>query len=330
MLDNLTPFAAELLPGHRPDGSACRTLVIKATLDFAGRPVAQGSALPIYRGDAFFEEEGLQGTVRHEADLAPFKPRVDVVFNGFAHAPGGRPAERFDAGLSIGAETRTLRVHGRRVWRRRMGLFPVAEACEPALRVPLVYGLAFGGQDAEDPMAFHAGNPPGTGFSAGVPRDGAPLHQIEWADAPVRLPSGNDPPAGFGCIGRTWLPRRALWGSYAPQELQQAPGLVARMPATFDPAAWNCAHPRMQFAPGQVRPGTRIRWQHLCARGEGETAVPDLQPAVSWAVRGERGTVRPAFDTLVLEPEHGHMVMVWRHTFDREAARFLESLQVHL
>ncbi|WP_230681360.1 DUF2169 domain-containing protein, partial [Paracidovorax cattleyae] len=89
MLDNLTPFAAELLPGHRPDGSACRTLVIKATLDFAGRPVAQGSALPIYRGDAFFEEDGLQGTVRHEADLAPFKPRVDVVFNGFAHAPGG-------------------------------------------------------------------------------------------------------------------------------------------------------------------------------------------------------------------------------------------------
>ncbi|CAM3430839.1 DUF2169 domain-containing protein [Paracidovorax anthurii] len=330
MLENLTPFAAEILPGHGADGGMCRTVVVKATLDFAGRPVAQGRAVPVFRGDEFFREEGLSGTVRHEADLAPAKPKVDVIFNGYAYAPGGRPAARFDAGLAIGRESRTLRVFGKRVWRRRLGLFPVAEEQEPALRVPVIYGLAFGGQDADDPVVFHPANPSGAGFSAGLPPDGAPLHQFEWPDDPVRMASDDVSPAGFGCVGRTWLPRRALWGSYAARELQDAPGIVTRMPATFDPAAWNCAHPRMQFLPAQLAAGTRLRWMHLSADGEGAFTVPDLRPAVSWVARGERATVRPGFDTLVIEPEQEHIVLIWRYTLTQEPARYLESVQVHL
>lgn len=57
MLDNLTPFAAEILPGHGADGTLCSTVVIKATLDFEGRAVAQGNAVPVFRGDEFFGAE---------------------------------------------------------------------------------------------------------------------------------------------------------------------------------------------------------------------------------------------------------------------------------
>jgi hypothetical protein len=330
MLDNLTPFAAELLPGHAGDGSLCTTVVIKATLDFGGRPVAQGRTVPVFRSDEFMAEPGLTGNVRQEADTAPAKRHIDVIFNGHAYAPGGRPAAQFDAALAIGRETRAIRVYGKRAWRRRMGLFPVPQELEPALRVPLAYSLAFGGQDAQDPGAFHGPNPLGTGFSTGMPADGAPMHQLEWADEPVRSAGDQVLPAGFGCVGRSWLPRRRLWGSFTPQELEQSPGLLARMPASFDIAAWNCAHPRMQFNRSQLPAGTPVRWLHLSAEGQGQTQVPDIRPVVSWAIRGEHAAFSPAFDTLVIEPDHGHMVLVWRHTLPAQAAHGLESVQVHL
>ncbi|WP_353176364.1 DUF2169 family type VI secretion system accessory protein [Delftia acidovorans] len=328
MLDNLTPFAAEILPGHGADGTLCSTVVIKATLDFAGRAVAQGKAVPVFRGDESFDGSG--HVVRHEADIAPLKSRVDVLFNGHAHAPGGKAVARFDAGLAIGGENRVIRVFGKRVWRRKMGLVPVVQELEPALKVPLTYNLAFGGADAENPEIFHGPNPAGAGFSAGLPQDGAPMHQLEWADDPLRSPADRISPAGFGCIGRSWLPRRALWGSYAARELEQSPGLLSRMPASFDPAAWNCAHPRMQFRRDQVRAGTRVAWVHLSAEGEGETIIPAIRPQLSWVMRGERGAASPEFDTLIIEPEHGHLVLIWRHTLAGHVLRGLESVQVHL
>ncbi len=330
MLENLTPFAAEVLPGHGADGALCSTVVVKATLDFAGRVVAQGKQVPVLRGDAFFGEEGPPGVVRHEADTAARKPRVDVLFNGFAYAPGGKPVAHFDAGLAVGGKSQVIRVYGKRVWQRRLGVLPVVQPVEPALRVPVTYDLAFGGADADNPEVFHAANPIGAGFSAGLPRDGLPMHQLEWRDEPVRSASDRATPAGFGCIGRSWLPRRALWGSYTGRQLDAAPGLLARMPATFDPAAFNCAHPRMQFSPGQVGPGTRIAWMHLSAEGQGETCVPEIRPQLSWVLRGERGCARPDFDTVIIEPEQGHMVLIWRHTLEGHVLHGLESVQIHL
>jgi hypothetical protein len=83
---------------------------------------------------------------------------------------------------------------------------------EPALRVPLTYNLAFGGADIEKPEVFHGSNPIGAGFSAGLPRDGEPMHQLEWTDEPVRSAADRVSPAsrwpgprprcaGAGCPG---------------------------------------------------------------------------------------------------------------------------------
>lgn len=329
MLDNLTPFAAEILPGHDADGTVCSTVVVKATLDFEGRAVAQGKALPVFRGDEFFGAEGPVNVVRHEADIAPRKPRVDVLFNGYAYAPGGKPVAHFAAGLAVGSESRVIKVFGKRVWHRRLGVLPLAQEVEPALKVPLAYHLAFGGTDKEKPEAFHEANPIGTGFCTGLPHEGAPMHQLEWADDPVRSAADRVSPAGFGCIGRTWLPRRALWGSYAGKELDASPGLMTRMPASFDQAAWNCAHPRMQFRRDQVQAGTKIAWMNLSEQGMGTTVVPAIRPQVSWVLRGERGTASPEFDTLIIEPEHGHLIVIWRHMLAGHVLNGLESVQIH-
>jgi len=42
-----------------------------------------------------------KSSVRQEGDLAPFKPRCDVIVIGMAYAPMGRPARRFTAGIRI-------------------------------------------------------------------------------------------------------------------------------------------------------------------------------------------------------------------------------------
>lgn len=156
------------------------------------------------------------------------------------------------------------------------------------------------------------------------------MHQLEWPDDPVRSAVDRVSPAGFGCIGRSWLPRRALWGSYTGKEVDASPGLLTRMPASFDPAAWNCAHPRMQFRREQVQPGTKIAWMNLSAQGMGTTVVPAIRPQLSWVLRGERGTARPEFDTLIIEPEHGHLILIWRHTLAAHVLSGLESVQIHL
>lgn len=42
-----------------------------------------------------------QSSVRCESDLAPYKPRCDVILNATAHAPGGIPVRRFSVGLRV-------------------------------------------------------------------------------------------------------------------------------------------------------------------------------------------------------------------------------------
>lgn len=91
MLENLTPFAAEMLRGYGVNGELQNIVVVKATLDLSGRVVPHGKGLPILRGDLCFAEPGLQDVTRFESDLAPGKPFVDVIVNAFAYAPGSQP-----------------------------------------------------------------------------------------------------------------------------------------------------------------------------------------------------------------------------------------------
>lgn len=311
MLDNVTPFAAEILPSYGVDGEALRIVVVKATLDLHARVVPHGRELPVLHSDLFFEEAELRNDVRMEGDAVPTKPRVDVIVNAFAYPPGGRPVPWFDAGVRIGQQARAVRVFGPRAWHKHLGVFAMASEPSAALRVPLIYSLAFGGHDPADPRSFAQQNPTGLGFSTGSPPHGLALPQIEWPDALIRNPSDQPAPAGFGCIGRTWQPRRGLLGSYTPSELQ-GKGIVRTMPRSFDPAAWNCAHPRMQFSRDEVRDGTVIEWVHLSVGGRAQFVLPQVRLSIAWTAAGQTGSASPPFDTVCIEPEHGHCVLVWR------------------
>jgi hypothetical protein len=53
-------------------------------------------------GDQFFGEPG-QSSIAMESDLAPYKPKCDVVVTGFSHAPGGKPSKSWTARIRITA-----------------------------------------------------------------------------------------------------------------------------------------------------------------------------------------------------------------------------------
>ncbi|GGC23013.1 DUF2169 family type VI secretion system accessory protein [Pseudoduganella buxea] len=54
----------------------------------------------LYTEDRFHEDR-VECSVRVESDLAPYKPRCDVIVLGDAHAPGGRPAKSFDVTVRV-------------------------------------------------------------------------------------------------------------------------------------------------------------------------------------------------------------------------------------
>jgi hypothetical protein len=152
-------------------------------------------------------EEGfgdvLETPLRHESDLAPEKPRTDLVIHANAYAPGGRATTRFEVALAVrerdrpdgrpGAllAERTLAVTGPRAWRYRGSASRAAGAAvklaslgmidasswslgdpDPVVEVPLRFDHAYGGtvhvpapDGSGKPLALaHGDNPVGRGF----------------------------------------------------------------------------------------------------------------------------------------------------------------------
>jgi len=330
MLDNLTPFAAEILPLTGPRGQAQSVVVVKATLDFQGRAVSAERALPVLRAPVFFDDPARLHDLRMDSDVHGHKPLVDVIVNAIAHAPRGKAVPQFEAGLRVGAQHLALRVSGARRWQRRWGgAVPAIGAAEPVRQLPLIYSLAYGGTDPKRPEQFWPANPSGIGFSAGPPVEGLPLPQVEWADDRY---AGKAPPAlpgGFGACPIHWMPRRAWLGSYAADELA-AKGLPAALPASADARAANSAHPRLQFGPDQVGPGTAIELHHLSEEGLVRFELPLLTFDITVTTRDKVYTVQPRFDTLTIEPEHAHLVLTFRHRVDDAAPEDLLGVRVHM
>ena len=123
--------------------------------------------VPLVFADTQTGEPGYSATL-WETDFAFRKPRCDVVANGAAYAPNGRPAERALVGIKVGAWSKAFEVIGTREWRAIGPLFR-ATAPQPFLRQPFSYDTAWGGTDRLDPEdqlpGAYLANPVGTGWA---------------------------------------------------------------------------------------------------------------------------------------------------------------------
>lgn len=190
-----------------------------------------------------------------EQDLAPAKTGTDIIIHAEAHSPGGRDLADWPVSVTIPEKLNySFQVRGPAMWEHGLLGWKMSD---PALvnRVPLSYALAYGGyaqgwETPPDPNEMDQRNPAGQGYATSESLKGktpfaAPqigdLGEFIAAD-PLREMMVH----GTGPIGKAWLPRRALAGTF-DQDWQDT--RHPRMPADYDLEFWNCAHPRLQIRP---------------------------------------------------------------------------------
>jgi hypothetical protein len=106
---NLTPFSAQAYTAIDVQDRQYRVIAMSVAYRLQPDPLQAGhwqpeiideDSPPLCMADEAFGEMNASST-RCESDLAPFKPRCDVIVNASAHAPGGIPVRHFAVSLRL-------------------------------------------------------------------------------------------------------------------------------------------------------------------------------------------------------------------------------------
>lgn len=350
-LKNLTPFPNFRYYSRDNENREFGIVIVKATYEIAddGTLVAAEEQAPMLFTDKCHGEVNVS-SLWHPSDLVPYKPATDIIVNGVARSPDGRPARSWECGISIERNTdvllnKKLRVTGPRwwkpIWERQLRdeeitnwrdhrrLFKRWELSEPdpISELPLRYEYAFGGEvetglDDEGNATFDTNhyNPIGIGkidqetsnHTAAIP---AP--QIESVNDPVSEPYKGYAPINFGAIPPAWLPRRPLGGTYDKHWLEN---VWPAWPQDYSFAYHNSAAPGMTVEPF-LQGGERIKLEGMSRSGSSPLQLPKQQMLATFSDgEGNGGTVELNLDTVFIDvaskrDKDWRVYLTWRTTF---------------
>jgi hypothetical protein len=306
-------------------------VVVKGTFDFPEAPNGpvrkSQEQTPLVFADTQTGEPGYSATL-WETDFAFRKPRCDVVLNGCAHAPGGRPAERVPVGIKIGNWSKLFEVVGNREW-RAVGPVFTSTAPEPFVKMPITYDRAWGGVDRLNPEDALPGaylrNPVGTGWAQTKNQrliPGLRLPNTQKAGEDIRSPFGDYTPMSFGPVGRGWPGRIEFGGTYDDNWTKN---IFPFLPADFDERYFQMAPADQQI--DMPRGGEEVQLVNLTPEGRTSFRLPDTAlPMTLFKGRQKtfEGSVLP--DTVLLDPENRRFSLVWRvsQRFERTILDFTE------
>lgn len=302
---NRTPYATGRAWGRDKDGVHEWIVIVKGTFDI--KPDGQ-----VVRADEqvepllLAEHHGEDGasSLRYEADLVSPKPTTDIVLNGTAHAPNGRPAAEFLASMRVGAVHKQIKVVGNRTWKDGlMGSAP--SATEPVAQVPIVYERAYGGFDNSNPdpkkQRLDTRNPVGCGL---VTQAGSPVPNFEYPSG--RLDKAG--PAGFGPLASYWSPRRELQGTYDEAWKKDRFPLL---PADWDPRSVLCS-PADQRPAEHLRGGEAVELENLTPSGKLSFVLPRMYFRFSTLIDKRTEEHSGQLATVIIEPDHPRVILVWQ------------------
>jgi hypothetical protein len=314
---NRTPFPAEYTMAMDKTAREYLLLVVKGTFAFpdaAGGPLLPASSqTPLVMADTYTGAPGFSAPL-WETDFAFRKPRCDVVLNGTAHVPGGRPAERVRVGLKVGAWSKIFDVVGRREW-RALGPVFAATRPQPFIRQPLSYDVAWGGTDRLDPddplPGAYLANPVGAGWATPKNQSRIPglgLPATEAVGEPIASPFGGYRPMAFGPMGRGWPGRIEYGGTYDQNWIDD---VFPFLPADFDERYFQMAPPDQQIDP--PTPGTDIQIVNLTPSGREQFRLDETRLTVT-LFRGRETAVHRRLDpdTILVDAEARRLSLVWR------------------
>jgi hypothetical protein len=314
-IENRTPYAFEPIFIADEDFQPIVVTVIKATFNFN------------LEGDVWLAEEQLPlnlsgepatdapiSSYKYEPEIAPFKPRTDVVLIGAAEPPGDG-ATYVDVGLKVGPVQRVARVFGNRYWVMVNGVVRMSRTA-PLERVPLIWEHAFGGRDetrsTPQRALVESRNPVGTGFGMPLTKD----------DDLLRLPNIEDPnelitdyggvvaPCGFGFISPDWQPRARFAGTYDEEWNRTRKPLL---PADFDRRFFNAAAPGL-VAPTYLRGDEEVVVLNATPVPRLAFRLPRVTPPRCWVTLHGRADTELStnLDTVIVNASEFRLILLWR------------------
>ncbi|MCK4125644.1 DUF2169 domain-containing protein [Ralstonia pseudosolanacearum] len=363
---NHTPFPALAFAGIDQFNQSFQVVALRQTFTWGDTGELEYAEVqaPLCESDDYFGTS-FQGSVRQESDLCPYKPRCDVIVNATAYPPqrphGGAPG-RFAIQLVVSRPSAPAPLPPEPYGLNPLMLASPEEMqawrvdVERARNsVPRKHRLtqeqADGHPDAPSSPAAHDAyhpNPAGRGFvrdwylqASGT--NAVPAAQIEYPDRPVALKHFNRiragelgwdvPVAGLGVRPKGHPDRAKLVGTVDREFIEGG----APLPQDFDFAVWNAAWPDQQV--DSLKGDETVELTNLCAPDTPGARVDaqgnsflrlQLKPMrCMLVVRMESGFMflHPMkIDTLLVEPEHRRLTLVWRAALgDVEPIRKVET-----
>jgi hypothetical protein len=289
-LDNRTPFAAERSWVRDRDGAEIWLVAVKGTynIDSHGTTNLADEQVKVFLTPQYSGEPG-KSSLLYDSDLPRTKITTDIILNGCAYAPHGRPTIAVEVALRVGQTVKSLRVVGDRVWKAGLLSPWLSWPATPFVKLPIVYERAFGGEDLNSKRpAWDRRNPVGTGFAtrrSHLLGTRAPnvYGTGKGSSAWFRKPH----PAGFGAIASHWSPRVELAG-------------------TCD----QCA-PADQQTAHFLKGGEEVELRNLTPSGNLKFALPRVILGFETNFGSDVVNHRANLHTVILEPDVPRVLMVW-------------------
>ncbi len=317
-LINATTMQAGYTMGMQHDGRDLLVVVVKGTFTIpqnGEEPKLADEQRALVETDVFTGEPGFSAPL-YENDFAPRKPRCDVLLNGSAYAPHGKPTKRLCVSLRVGSLTKSFHVLGKRVWKAGL-LYTAASAPEPFTVMPISYNNAFGGVDRsredETQHRYYMLNHVGIGYHAYHDRkslNGMPLPNTEETGKPIAKPDGKYRPMAFGPLGRAWQQRVKYAGTYDQNWIDN---VFPFLPADFEDEYYQAA-PEDQWM-DYPKGGEVVELINLLPHGGTVFQLPARTVSCEFFYKnGDRTEMNSVIDTILFEPDLGHFMMSWRCT----------------
>lgn len=259
--------------------------------------------------DEYCDSAG-RSSIRFPGQIGVGKPGTDIIVNGAAHSPDGKPKSQLQAAVAVNGLTSNVMVFGNRVWNGKR-----ISAPEPFSRMPLKWEQAFGGTyvDPENGHKYiHESNPLGKGWTPPniKPSDNSPLPNVEWPNQLINQWSSSPLPAGFCALSPNHPLRVQYAGTYDEEwQKQRAPFL----PRDFDPRFYHSANPALR-SPKYLRGGESVRLVNLNPVGEIHFELPMAEPTGRVITDSVRQDYILAFnlETVVIETEQLVVRLFWK------------------
>jgi len=324
---NQTKLVAGWTMGFQKDGRELVVVAVKGTFAIPERvdrePSLAEVQVPLVTSDTFTGAPGFSA-VAHEVDFAHHKPACDVLVNGCAHAPGGRPASCVPVALMVGPVKKHFEVIGERFY--ELGLLGSSTPPpKPFTSLPISYDRAYGGADRHprepNQIRTYADNPIGVGYyplTQGHDRSGKALACTREMGKPADEPNQSYRPMAFGPLGRNFKERVKYAGTYDQEWMDRR---APFFPDDFDDRYFQAAPADQQMPYPQG--GEVVVLENLSPRGRLIFPLPRLNVPVLFIPYRRAAFQRQAvIDTIVIEPELDRFTMTWRTSVPMDRSCF--------